>query len=131
MDKNLTIEDALKMEKPTDNFIITLADNTPGVRFNGFKLRDLGTGEVYHEYYPHDIYELDYFADHELEYEFQNKIIRTKTIGTTLQLVVVFSGMCVCPCASTVPIPSGGRLYSFHLWPWVRKKVSAPASTTA
>ncbi len=88
MDKNLTIEDALKMEKPTDNFIITLADNTPGVRFNGFKLRDLGTGEVYHEYYPQNIYELDYFADHELEYEFQNKIIRTKTIGTTLQLVV-------------------------------------------
>ena len=87
MDKNLTIEQALKMEKPTDDFIITLADNTPGVRFNGFKLRDLGTGEVYHEYYPQNIYELDYFADHELEYEFQNKIIRTKTIGTTLQLV--------------------------------------------
>ena len=89
MDKNLTIEQVLKMEKPTDHFILTIEDNTPGVRFNGFKLRNMETSEVYHEYYPNDIYELDYFADHELEYAFSNKLIsKVKTIGSTLNLVV-------------------------------------------
>ena len=72
MDKNITIDQVLKMEKPIDKFILTLEDNTPGIRFNGFKLRNMETGEVYHEYYPNDIYELDYFADHELEYAFSN-----------------------------------------------------------
>ena len=75
MDKNITIDQVLKMEKPTDNFFLTIEDNTPGVRFNGFKLRNMETGEVYHEYYPNDIYELDFFADHELEYAFNNKLI--------------------------------------------------------
>jgi hypothetical protein len=89
MDKNIKIEDVLKMEKPTENFFLTIEDNTPGVRFNGFKLRNMETGEVYHEYYPSDIYELDYFADHELEYAFSNKLIsKVKTIGSTLNLVV-------------------------------------------
>ena len=89
MDKNITIDQVLKMEKPIDKFILTLEDNTPGIRFNGFKLRNMETGEVYHEYYPNDIYELDYFADHELEYAFSNKLItKVKTIGSTLNLVV-------------------------------------------
>lgn len=87
--KSLTLEDALKMEKPTDNFLIKLEDNTPGVRFNGFKLRDMQTQEIYHEYYPEDVYELDYFADHELDYKFPNKLIKSeKNLGTTLILVV-------------------------------------------
>ena len=89
MDKNLTLEEALKMEKPTDDFIIKLEDNVPGVRFNGFKLRDMETGEVYHEYYPEDVYELDYFADHVLDYKFSNKLIKNeKHLGTTLKLCV-------------------------------------------
>lgn len=86
--KDITKEEVLKMEKATDDFILTVEDNTPGVRFNGFKLRDMDTNEVYHEYYPSNVYELDYFADHELNYKFSHKIITTKTIGTTLSLVV-------------------------------------------
>lgn len=85
----LTLEDALKMEKPTDRFLIKLEDNKPGVRFNGFKLRDMETQEVYHEYYPDDVYELDFFADHILDYKFPNKLIKNqKNLGTKLNLCV-------------------------------------------
>ena len=57
----MTLENVLKMQSPTDHFLVKLEDNTPGVRFNGFKLRDCESGEVYHEYYPENVYELDYF----------------------------------------------------------------------
>ena len=84
----MTLENVLKMQSPTDHFLVKLEDNTPGVRFNGFKLRDCESGEVYHEYYPENVYELDYFADHLLDYDFKYTILKTKTIGSTLQLVV-------------------------------------------
>ena len=84
----MTLENVLKMQSPTDHFLVKLEDNTPGVRFNGFKLRDCDSGGVYHEYYPENVYELDYFADHLLEYDFKYTILKAKTIGTTLQLVV-------------------------------------------
>ena len=89
MTKNLTLEEAQKMEKPTDDFLIKLEDNTPGVRFNGFKLRDMATGKVIHEYYPEDVYELDYFADHVLDYHFPNDLLKNeKHLGTSLNLCV-------------------------------------------
>lgn len=89
MSKKLTLEEALKMEKPTKDFLIKLEDNTPGVRFNGFKLRDMETGEIYHEYYPENIFELDYYADHILNYKFPNKLIKNqKNLGTSLKLCV-------------------------------------------
>jgi hypothetical protein len=88
METIYTIDDVLKMDKPTDKFLVTLDDNIYGVRFKGFKLRDCDSNEVYHQYYPNDVYELDYFADHELNYVFNYKILQTKTIGTTLVLVV-------------------------------------------
>ena len=85
----LTLEDAMKMEKPTEDFLIKLEDNIPGVRFNGFKLRDTESGKVIHEYYPEDIYELDYFADHILDYHFSNEMLKNeKHFGTTLNLCV-------------------------------------------
>ena len=86
---DFTEEQALKMDKALDHFLIKLEDNIYGVRFNGFKLRDIQTDKVYHEYYPADPYELDYFADHMLDYPFPNDIIkRQKHLGTTLNLVV-------------------------------------------
>ena len=86
---DFTEEQALKMEKPTDKFLIKLEDNIYGVRFNGFKLRDIKTDKVYHEYYPKDVYELDYFADHLLDYPFPNDILKgEKHLGTSLKLVV-------------------------------------------
>ena len=86
---DLTEEQALKMEKATDHFLIKLEDNIYGVRFNGFKLRDIKTGRVFHEYYPADPYELDYFADHMLDYPFPNEILKgQKHLGTSLNLVV-------------------------------------------
>lgn len=54
--KNLTIEQMEKMTEPTKDFLVRLEDNTPGVRFNGFKLRDCDSGVVFHEYYPENIY---------------------------------------------------------------------------
>ena len=86
---DFTEEQALKMEKAADHFFVKLEDNIYGVRFNGFKLRDLKDGKVYHEYYPADPYELDYFADHILDYPFPNDIIKgQKQLGSTLKLVV-------------------------------------------
>ena len=89
MQNNFTLDDAKKMDKPTDHFLIKLEDNIPGVRFNGFKLRDMETSQTYHEYYPEDKYELDYFADHVLDYRFPNTILKNeKHLGTTLNLCV-------------------------------------------
>ena len=86
---DFTEEQALKMEKPADKFLIKLEDNIYGVRFNGFKLRDIQTDKVYHEYYPADPYELDYFADHMLDYPFPNDILKgQKHLGTSLKIVV-------------------------------------------
>ena len=86
---DFTEEQALKMDKALDHFLVKLEDNKPGIRFNGFKLRDLKTGRVFHEYYPADPYELDYFADHMLDYPFPNEILKgQKQLGTSLKLVV-------------------------------------------
>ena len=86
---NFTEEEALKQEKALDHFLIKLEDNIYGIRFNGFRLKDIKTGKVYHEYYPADPYELDYFADHLLDYPFPNDILKgQKHLGTTLKLVV-------------------------------------------
>ena len=87
---DFTEEQALKMEKPLDKFLVKLEDNTYGVKFNGFRLRAVDTNKIYHEYYPKDEYELDYFADHMLDYPFPNDILKgQKNLGTSLDLVIV------------------------------------------
>ena len=60
--EKLSLDNVLQMKAPTEDFLVKLEDNTPWSSFNGFKLRDLDSGEVYHEYYPQDVYELDYFV---------------------------------------------------------------------
>ena len=45
---DFTEEQALKMDKAADHFFLKLEDNIYGVRFNGFKLRDINTNKVYH-----------------------------------------------------------------------------------
>ena len=86
---DFTEEQALKMDKAADHFLVKLEDNIYGVRFNGFELRDIKTDKVYHEYYPANPYELDYFADHILDYPFPNDILKgQKHLGTSLKLVV-------------------------------------------
>ena len=57
---DFTEEQALKMENAFDHFLIKLEDNVYGIRFNGGKLRDIESGTVYQEYYPNNLYELDY-----------------------------------------------------------------------
>ena len=48
------------------------------------------TKKIYHEYYPKDEYELDYFADHMLDYPFPNEILKgQKHLGTKLNKVIV------------------------------------------
>ena len=73
---DFTEEQALKMEKPLDKFLVKLEDNTCGIKFNGFRLRDMESEKIFHEYYPKDEYELDYFADHMLDYPFPNDILK-------------------------------------------------------
>ena len=88
MENLITIESALAMTCPTDKFLVKLEDNIYGIRFKGFKLRDCDTNETFHEFYAQDIYDLDYFADHILEYKFPLKILKSKTLGSNLTLVV-------------------------------------------
>ena len=87
---DFTEEQALKLEKPLDKFLVKLEDNTYGVKFNGFRLKNMEEPyKVYHEYYPKDEYELDYFADHMLDYPFPNDILKgEKQLGTSLKIVV-------------------------------------------
>ena len=87
---DFTEEQALKLEKPLDKFLVKLEDNIYGVKFNGFRLKDAEGDKVYHEYYPQDEYELDYFADHMLDYPFPNDILKgQKHLGTKLNIAIV------------------------------------------
>jgi len=87
-DKSLKPDDVLKMEKPTNEFLVELKDNEYGIRFIGFKIRDIDQGDTFHEFKAQNIYDLDYFADHELNYTFPQKMLTAKTIGTNLTFVV-------------------------------------------
>jgi len=88
MDKGITIDKVMSMEKPSENFFVELNDNTLGIRFKGFKLRDINSNEVFHSYISKDIYELDYFADNELDYVFPLSIFKAKNLGSNITLVV-------------------------------------------
>ena len=78
------------MEQTLDKLLVKLEDNIYGVKFNGFCLRDIESKKVYHEYYPKDEYELDYFADHILDYPFPNDILKgQKHLGTKLNIAIV------------------------------------------
>jgi hypothetical protein len=87
METLYTIDSVLNMQSPAEKFFVTLDHNTYGIRFKGFKLRDCDTNQVFHEYIASDIYELDYFADHLLEYKFPQKILKSNTLGSNLTLV--------------------------------------------
>ncbi len=88
MYKTISIDQVMSMKEPSPSFFIGLEDNIYGIRFKGFKLRDVQTGEVFHSFVAEDIYELDYFADHELSYIFPNQILRAKNLGSNLTLVI-------------------------------------------
>ncbi len=52
------------------------------------KIRDCDKGTIFHEFRADSIYDLDIFAELELEYHFPQEILKTKTIGTNLTFVV-------------------------------------------
>lgn len=83
-----SLEDVQKINEPTKDFLVKLEDNTYGIKFIGFRLRDLETAEVFHEYLAQNKDELDYFASHVLVYYFSNKILKAKTIGADLNFCV-------------------------------------------
>lgn len=88
MEKLTTAESVKQHKVPTDSFLVSLEDNIYGIRFIGFKVRDVDTAEVFHEFRSENHFQLDYFADHILEYNFPNRILKAKTIGTDLTFVV-------------------------------------------
>lgn len=88
VEKSVTIEDVNKMSSPSDKFYVALEDNTYGIRFKSFKIRDIDTKEVFHEFSTEDVFQLDYFADNLLQYEFPYKMLNSNRIGTNLSLVV-------------------------------------------
>jgi hypothetical protein len=88
MENLTTLEGVRSMSVPSDKFFVNLEDNLYGIRFKGFKIRDVDTGEVFHDFTAEDIYQLDYFADHELEYIFPHILLKAKNIGSNLTLVV-------------------------------------------
>jgi len=83
-----TLESVLNMETPREQFLVKLKDNIYGIRFKGFKLRDCDTHEIYNNFETDNVFELDYFADHVLNYEFPQKILKAKVLGSNLKLVV-------------------------------------------
>ena len=83
-----TIDSVLNMTTPADSFFVRLEDNTYGIRFKGFRLRDCDSNEIFHEFNTQNVFELDYFADHLLEYRFPQKILQSKTLGSNIILVV-------------------------------------------
>ena len=88
MKKEITIDEVMNMKTPSENFYVELKDNILGIRFKGFKLRDVKTNEIFHSYQSENIYELDYFADNELEYVFPLNIFKAKNLGSNITLVV-------------------------------------------
>jgi hypothetical protein len=88
MENLTTIEVVKGMTKPTDDFLVALEDNIYGIRFKGFKIRDVDSGEVFHDFQADDIFQLDYFADHELDYQFPHDVLKASNIGSNLTLVV-------------------------------------------
>ena len=88
MEITATKSEILEMQKPSDKFYVKLEDNTYGIRFIGFKIRDCDKGTIFHEFRAESIYDLDVFANLELEYYFPQEILKTKTIGTNLTFVV-------------------------------------------
>jgi hypothetical protein len=88
MENTITIENVKAMTKQTNDFLVNLEDNLYGIRFKGFKIRDVDSGEIFHEFLAEDIFQLDYFADHELEYLFPHSVLKAKNIGSNLTLVV-------------------------------------------
>lgn len=76
------------MEKQSDKFYVKLEDNLFGIRFVGFKIRDCDNGKVFQEFKAESKYDLDIFADRELEYLFPLDMLKSKTIGTNLTFVV-------------------------------------------
>ncbi len=88
MDNAPDINTVMEMTKPSSEFFVYLEDNVHGIRFKGFKLRNFETGEIFHQFTAQNIYELDYFADNELNYHFPSKILKSKTLGSNLTLVM-------------------------------------------
>jgi hypothetical protein len=88
MEDLTTMEEVKAMTKPTDEFLVTLDDNVYGIRFKGFKIRDVDSGVIFHDFQAEDIFQLDYFADHELDYQFPHEVLKAANIGSQLTLVV-------------------------------------------
>ena len=88
MDRLTTIEKVGSMTEPSDRYFVGVEDNIYNIRFKGFKLRDVDTGEIFHEFIAEDIYQLDYFAEHELDYIFPHRMLKVRNIGSNLKLVV-------------------------------------------
>jgi hypothetical protein len=88
MDLPITIEKVKSMTEPTTNFLVKLENNIYGIRFKGFKIRDIDSGEIYQDFIAEDIYQLDYYADHDLIYRFPQRMLKAKNLGSNLTLVV-------------------------------------------
>jgi hypothetical protein len=83
-----TIEEVLNMTEPADFFYTEKSDNTYGIRFNSFKVRDVDSGEVFMDAQGQSEEEFDKYWDTEIEYVFPYRLLRAKSIGTNIGMVV-------------------------------------------
>ena len=88
MNVPITIEKVKSMTEPTPEFLTSLEDNSYGIHFKGFKIRDIDTGEIFQEFSTDDIHQLDFYADHELNYRFPHSMLKAKKLGSNLTLAV-------------------------------------------
>lgn len=87
-----TIETAREMTQPTDKFICEPDDNTFGIKFIRFRIRDMDSGETIADIqHPQDDdFDENYLTEAErvIHYNFGPRFLELKTIGTLLDFKI-------------------------------------------
>lgn len=89
-----TPEDVLKMNGPADDFLCSLEDNTAGIVFINFKIRNPSTGKVIFDtdvdspVMPTEEEMMDPNVIRTIKYRFDKDMLKAKSIGTSLVFTV-------------------------------------------
>lgn len=83
-----SIEEVFKMTESTDYFFTDKEDNIYGLIFSSFKVRDAETGEVFVDVNGQTKEDFEKYYDKEIEYVFPHRLLKAKTIGTNIGLVI-------------------------------------------
>lgn len=83
-----TIEEVLKMTQSCDVFYTDAEDNVYDLIFSSFKVRDVDSGEAFIDVKGQTKADFEKFYDQELEYYFPHRVLKAKSIGSNIGLVI-------------------------------------------